>query len=139
MFKRLGLDKDRIHLEGHSANVKIHLDRYRNLDIALDTFPYTGCTTTDALWMGVPVFTVAGSSMVSRQAASVLNGAGHPEWICQSREELRDKVKEILSNQKLLADTRKNLRKEIMSSELLDHKELADELHRTFKSGGKSF
>ena len=93
--------------------------------------PYTGCTTTaDALWMGVPVYSY---SSKGRQAASVLNGAGHPEWICQSREELRDKVKEILSNPKLLADTRKNLRKKIMSSELLDHKELADELHRTLK------
>ena len=69
----MGLAPERLELRGHSPTLEEHLAAYNDIDIALDTFPYTGCTTTaDALWMGVPVLTVAGESMVSRQAAAVL-------------------------------------------------------------------
>ena len=77
LFQELGLAPERLELRGHSPSVEEHLAAYNDVDIALDTFPYTGCTTTaDALWMGVPVLTVAGESMVSRQAAAVLRGSG---------------------------------------------------------------
>ena len=76
-FQRPGTTPERLELRGHSPSLEEHLAGYHDVDIALDTFPYTGCTTTaDALWMGVPVLTVAGRSMVSRQAAAVLNGIG---------------------------------------------------------------
>ena len=77
LFQEMGLAPERLELRGHSPSVEEHLAAYNDVDIALDTFPYTGCTTTaDALWMGVPVLTVAGESMVSRQAAAVLRGVG---------------------------------------------------------------
>ena len=61
LFQELGLAPERLELRGHSPSVEEHLAAYNDVDIALDTFPYTGCTTTaDALWMGVPVLTVAG-------------------------------------------------------------------------------
>ena len=79
LFQDLGLTPERLEMRGHSPSVEEHLAAYSDVDIALDTFPYTGCTTTaDALWMGVPVLTVAGESMVSRQAAAVLRGVGAP-------------------------------------------------------------
>ena len=57
--------------------------------ILLWTLSLTGCTTTaDALWMGVPVLTIAGSSMVSRQAAAVLKGVGLERWICRDGMEM---------------------------------------------------
>ena len=71
LFQQMGLAPERLELRGHSPSVEEHLAAYNDVDIALDTFPYTGCTTiADALWMGVPVLTVAGDSMVSRQAAA---------------------------------------------------------------------
>ena len=77
LFQEMGLAPERLELRGHSPSLEEHLAAYNDVDIALDTFPYTGCTTTaDALWMGVPVLTVAGESMVSRQAAAVLRGVG---------------------------------------------------------------
>ena len=77
LFQEMGLRPERLELRGHSPSLEEHLSAYSDVDIALDTFPYTGCTTTaDALWMGVPVLTVAGKSMVSRQAAAVLQGVG---------------------------------------------------------------
>jgi len=51
LFGKLGLEDSRLELHGHSASIDEHLGRYHDVDIALDTFPYTGCTTTaDALW-----------------------------------------------------------------------------------------
>ena len=86
LFENLGLEKDRLHLEGHSINVATHLDRYRNLDIALDTFPYTGCTTTaDALWMGVPVLTVI--AIISQTGSCGIKRVNRPEWICANEIE----------------------------------------------------
>ena len=55
---------------------------YRNVDVALDTFPYNGgVTTCDALSMGVPVIALEGDRMIARQSAALLRAAGHPEWI----------------------------------------------------------
>ena len=89
----MGLSPNRLELRGHSPSVEEHLAAYHDVDIALDTFPYTGCTTTaDALWMGVPVLTVAGDSMVSRQAAAVLRGVGLDKWICRNGEEMVERA-----------------------------------------------
>lgn len=134
MFRRLGLHDDRLHLMGHSPSVAYHLDMYKNVDIALDTYPYTGCTTTaDALWMGVPVLTVVGTTMVSRQAASVLVGAGHPEWICKDKNELAKVAKAMVNNPHKLAEQRKKLRDELYCSQLLDHDGLAQEMSNKFR------
>lgn len=140
LFEGLGLAADRLHLEGHSPSVEYHLDRYQNIDIALDTFPYTGCTTTaDALWMGVPVLTVSGNTMVSRQASAVLKAAGHPEWICEDKYDLTAKVKKILSDPQKLSKQRKRMREELKNSELLNYEELATDLKDTFKEWWGSF
>src|SRR6185369_3333854 len=61
------------------------LEAYRNVDIALDPFPFSGCTTTcDALWMGVPVIARDGTAFVARQSASLLARLGRDEWIAAS-------------------------------------------------------
>ena len=134
LFAGLGLAAERLHLEGHSPSVAAHLDRYRELDLALDTFPYTGCTTSaDALWMGVPVLTVAGNSMVSRQSAAVLVAAGHPEWVCSDPAELAAKAQGILGQPAQLAALRQGLRHQIGASALLDHKGLASSLASSFR------
>lgn len=140
LFMGLGLSANRLHLEGHSPTVAAHLDRYREVDIALDTFPYTGCTTTaDALWMGVPVITVAGRSMVSRQAAAVLTAARHCEWICESTEELVLSCRELLEKPAQLEKLRQTLRTSLVQSELLDHHGLAQTMGQTFRQWWKEW
>ena len=134
LFMSLGLESDRLELRGHSPSVEEHLAGYHDVDIALDTFPYTGCTTTaDALWMGVPVLTVAGQSMVSRQAAAVLSGIGEERWICANAAELAERALALSNQRSMLRDRRLQQRSKVAASPLLDHADLAKSLATSFR------
>lgn len=76
-FAARGIDASRIEVAAHSPDYRAHLETYNRADIALDTFPYNGTTTTcEALAMGVPVLALAGTSHASRVGASLLTAAG---------------------------------------------------------------
>lgn len=78
-FAACGLEDDRLELRGPSPHPEM-LTQYGEVDIALDTFPFNGgMTTLEALWMGVPVVTIAGDSVVSRQTVSALANIGLTE------------------------------------------------------------
>ena len=80
-FGERGVDAGRLRLQPERSYADL-LEAYRNVDIALDPFPFSGCTTTcDALWMGVPVIARDGTAFVARQSASLLARLGHDEWI----------------------------------------------------------
>ena len=76
-FERLGGDASRLETMGETPTAAEHMGLYSRVDIALDTFPYNGTTTTlEAMWMGVPVVTVGGEAHVSRVGVSLLKNAG---------------------------------------------------------------
>ncbi|HJV85652.1 MAG TPA: tetratricopeptide repeat protein [Noviherbaspirillum sp.] len=78
-FAKLGIDPDRIELREGSSHSEMFM-QYGDVDIALDTFPFNGgMTTLEALWMGVPVITIAGNSVVARQTISALANIGLAE------------------------------------------------------------
>src|SRR5439155_20054328 len=80
-----GIDENRVDFAGKSKETSDHLSHYHRLDIALDTFPYNGTTTTcDALWMGVPVVALAGNRHVARVGVSLLTDVDLPEMIGSS-------------------------------------------------------
>ena len=87
-LERQGLNLDQIDWLPLAPTPAEHLQQYNMVDIALDCFPNTGCTTTcEALWMGVPVVTLSGNSYVSRMSTAVLSAAGLLDWIANSHDE----------------------------------------------------
>jgi len=83
-----GVADERVDLEGGAAHVDF-LQSYDRIDIALDTFPYNGgTTTTEALWQGVPVLTYVGDRWVGRTSASLLRAASLDGWVASDEEDL---------------------------------------------------
>jgi protein O-GlcNAc transferase len=85
-FQTHGVREGQLICEGPAEHFEF-LKTYERIDVALDTFPYSGGTTTmEALWQGVPVLTLSGDRWVSRTSASLLRAAGLNEWVRESRE-----------------------------------------------------
>jgi len=86
-FASHGIDPARVELHD-KVNYADYFPMYNEVDIALDPFPYNGGTTTlDALYMGVPVVTLAGSSGMSRAGVSILTNAGLSDWVAPDPDE----------------------------------------------------
>ncbi len=80
-FRSVGIAAARVTLQGRSPHFGF-LDAYRHVDIALDTFPYNGgTTTTEAVWQGVPVLSFDGDRWASRTSKSLLLAAGLRDWV----------------------------------------------------------
>ena len=84
MFTQRGIAAERITLQPSDPSPK-HLESYNLVDIGLDTFPFNGAATTcEAMWMGVPVITLAGTAYHSRVGVSLLSNVGLPELIAKT-------------------------------------------------------
>ena len=119
---QLGVDAANLVFLDRTPDTRAHLACYHNVDIALDTTPYNGTTTTcEALWMGVPVVTLVGDRHMARVGASLLTAAGHPEWIAADATEYVSHAVKLAGNPELLAVLRTGLRADLRRSPLLDH------------------
>jgi predicted O-linked N-acetylglucosamine transferase (SPINDLY family) len=129
LFASQGIDRTRVTLLAPEASSGRHLERYQEIDIALDTFPYNGTTTTcEALWMGVPVVTLAGKTHVSRVGASLLSAARLPELVAETPDEYVAKALKLAGDLQRLRTLRSALRDRLLDSRLLDAKGLTREL-----------
>jgi len=110
-----------------------YLKCHSEVDIILDCFPFPGGTTTcDALWMGVPTVTMAGSTMLSRQGVSLLMYAGLPDWIALSKDTYVSIAVSKASDTKLLSRLRAELRQQVFESPLFNAPVFASRLQDTF-------
>ena len=117
-----GVAAGRIEFLDRTADTRGHLDCYSRVDIALDTSPYNGTTTTcEALWMGVPVVSLVGDRHMARVGASLLAAVGHPEWAVATPAEYVSVAVRLAENRTTLAAIRAGLRAELQRSPLLDH------------------
>jgi predicted O-linked N-acetylglucosamine transferase (SPINDLY family) len=105
------------------------------LDIVLDSFPYNGHTTSlDALWMGVPVVTLAGSRAVSRAGLSQLSNLGLPELVAHSEEEYIAIATRLAADWPRLTELRRTLRTRMEGSVLMDAPHFARQIETAFRT-----
>ncbi|MFZ6708244.1 tetratricopeptide repeat protein [Undibacterium sp. TC9W] len=119
-FAELGITEQQLELHGPSSR-EAYLAAHAEVDMILDSFPYSGGTTTcEALWMGVPTLSLAGQTMASRQGLSLLTYAGLPDWIAKDSDEFVDLAVAYASKLDELAALRSNLRDQVAASSLFD-------------------
>ncbi len=120
-FAGAGVEPSRLTLDGAELSVADHLALYHGIDLALDPFPYNGTTTTcEALWMGVPVVTLAGRTHVARVGASLLTHTGLTEWIAPTPGDYVAKAVAATRDLPRLAELRRTLRERLRTSPLCD-------------------
>jgi predicted O-linked N-acetylglucosamine transferase (SPINDLY family) len=133
LLRGRGVDPGRVELLGFKRSVEEHLACYHTVDIALDTFPYNGTTTTcEALWMGVPVVSLAGAAHVARVGASLLHTVGLPELVADSEEAYVARAAALAGDVPRLRELRSSLRSRMRASALLDARGFTRTLEDTY-------
>ncbi|MBD3316318.1 MAG: hypothetical protein GF344_11070, partial [Chitinivibrionales bacterium] len=133
-FVKMGIDRERIELLGYAASTREHLALYHEVDIALDTFPYNGTTTTcEALWMGVPVVTLAGGRHAGRVGASLLNAVGLAELVASDEEEYMQKTLSLAVDEARLKGLRTSMRAAMATSVLCNAKEFVSRIEVAYR------
>lgn len=120
VFDERGIARERITFEGRASHADF-LDTYNRIDIALDTFPYSGgLTTCEALWMGVPTVTFPGATFAGRHAATHLCTAGYSDMVVASRKDVVARVVELTGDLDTLSNVRQEMRTQVKASPLCD-------------------
>jgi protein O-GlcNAc transferase len=135
LFIKEGIAAERVELLLWQNSSREHLEAYNSVDIGLDTFPYNGTTTTcEALWMGVPVITLAGNTHASRVGVSLLSNIGLTELIANTDEEYVKIAVSLAKDLKRLQSLRKRLRQTMAQSPLTDAKRFTANLEMCYRA-----
>ena len=114
-----GVHKKKLKILSKTHNQHDHMNLYNSIDIALDTFPYNGTTTTfEALWMGVPVITLSGKNHISRVSSSILKNLNLSNLIAQSTSDYQKIAIKMHEEKEYLIQLKKKLRKQLKTSSL---------------------
>ena len=123
-----GIDEQRIDVR-RRISIKAYLESFSEVDVALDSFPYNGGTTSlDALINGVPVAHVEGQRSISRGGSSILTTLGLTQWIASSPKTLPDQLDQQLSDAGKMALLRAGLREKLLASPLMNAPEFTQDL-----------
>ncbi|MBM3596803.1 MAG: tetratricopeptide repeat protein [Alphaproteobacteria bacterium] len=132
--KQAGIPTERLDLRGWTPDLTEHLTVYHEIDVALDSVPYGGVTTTgDAMWMGVPVVTLEGNRVLGRYGAAMLRAAGLTEGIAVSEADYVAKAAAIAEDADLRAGLRTTLRERLAASRLCDAVGGARDLEQAYR------
>ncbi len=124
-LQSFGIASVRCTLAGMTTR-ELYLHNHHQVDMILDTFPFTGGTTTcEALWMGVPTLTLPGNTMIARQGASMLHCAGLDDWIADTAEQYVEKAIAFAGDTSALAALRQGLRTQVLQSPLMQAQQFA--------------
>lgn len=140
MFGKQGVSRDRLDLIGHTTSREAHLALYGRVDIALDTFPYNGATTTcEALWMGVPVITLSGKHHAGRVGLSLLTALKLDELVAHFPADYVARASALANDRQKLAHMRTTLRERTRASPLCDMQKFAHEVETTYRDMWRSW
>jgi len=130
-FEEGGIDPARLTLMGRVDGRDSHLALYNEMDIALDTYPYNGTTTTcEALLMGVPVISRRGDLHAGRVGASLLGAFGRPDWVAGDNEEYLGIAESLVSDR----PAKQSLRELFLQSAVTDGETFTRGLEQTYRT-----
>jgi predicted O-linked N-acetylglucosamine transferase (SPINDLY family) len=138
VFESEGIARDRVELIKPQPR-QAYLELYRRIDIGLDTFPYNGHTTSlDSYWMGVPVITLVGQTVVGRAGLSQLNNLGLTDLIAATPDEFVQIATRLIHDPARLSQLRQSLRSRMKLSPLMDDKRFARNMETACREMWKS-
>lgn len=127
-FLEYGIGNDRVILDKEFS-----FDKYNNIDIHLDTFPFSGVTVAfDSLTMGVPILTIKGNMFQGREAYNINKTLGLNEFIAIDKEDYIKKAVALSKDIEKLRHLKLNLRNMLQKSVFFKHKEFADSLEKCY-------
>jgi protein O-GlcNAc transferase len=136
-FERLaqaGIGREKVLLVGSMPREE-YLAAYADVDMILDTFPFSGGTTTcEALWMGVPTLTLAGNTMVARQGVSIMTNVDMPDWVAVTDKDYVEKACSYSCDLSRLSEIRMSLRQQASHSSLFDACRFSSNFEKTLKA-----
>jgi predicted O-linked N-acetylglucosamine transferase (SPINDLY family) len=130
-----GVAVDRLTFHGQAESDEAYLDGVRAADVTLDPFPYDGHTATfEALWMGVPVVTLAGTTHAGRFAAAQLKAIGLSELIAATPEDYVAIASSLATDRERLSRLRREVRENVRGSAVCDSRGLTRNLERVYRA-----
>jgi predicted O-linked N-acetylglucosamine transferase (SPINDLY family) len=137
LFQKFGVTREQVQFEGPEDHFKF-LQAYGRIDVALDTFPYNGgTTTTEAIWQGVPVVAFPGDRWASRTSASILRAGNLQEFVAKDLEgfvALACRWANSPEEWPRLASLRMNMRKQLLASSVCDTPGFAREMEEIYRN-----
>ncbi|CAK0778574.1 protein O-GlcNAc transferase [Azospirillaceae bacterium] len=134
VFEKKGIDPQRVVFSVDDGRKSHYLSYFNMIDVALDPFPFSGSNTTfDALWMGVPVVTLADDFMVGRYSSAILTGLGLQEWVAETPEAYLEIAMRLAEDREKRLFWRNNLRQLIRESDLVNGRLRARQLERLLR------
>ncbi len=134
-FERVGVSADRIEFLAQVNSPLDHLDTYNRIDIALDSYPYNGTTTTcESLWMGVPVITLCGDVHCSRVGYSLLSNCEMDFFVAHDPQEYVNKAIALAGNVEAIKNIRRTMRQRLGASPLCNAPQFTHNLELLYRS-----
>jgi protein O-GlcNAc transferase len=132
--EQVGIPTTRTAFLGPARDQRQCLERCHGVDIALDTFPYTGTTTTcESMWMGVPTVTLAGDRGISRSGVTLLSAVGLERCIAATPQRYVAAAIELAQDIPALSALRSAMRQKMENSPLMDYGGLARRIEHAYR------
>jgi predicted O-linked N-acetylglucosamine transferase (SPINDLY family) len=140
-FRARGLDiEGRITMLAQERAGVDHIRLYNRIDVALDTFPYNGTTTTfEALWMGTPVVALTGAAHAGRVGASLMARIGLDSLVCPTIDAYIATAIALGNDRERIRTLRRGLRERLLASPLMDAKRLARQMETAFAQSWRDY